>query len=121
MTPQRRLLFRLSLGTPWVANPYALAEAMPYDVLLDWARYQQIEPFGELRADVRSGIIAALIANVNSDKKKRYRVKDFLAGDLLRVSEPLSDKERKANALATARALGYKVKKIGEKEDNGTS
>jgi len=33
--------------------------------------YASLEPFGEERADVRAGIIAAVIANANRDRKKR--------------------------------------------------
>ena len=40
-----------------------------------------IEPFGEERADVRAGIIASVIANVNRDAKKRsqpFAPSDFM-------------------------------------------
>lgn len=50
---------------------------------LDWQVYYQLEPFGELRADLRSGTIAATIANIHRDRKKRkkpYSARDFMPG-----------------------------------------
>lgn len=48
-----------------------IAEAMAYD---------RIEPFGEHRADLRAGIIASTIANVNRTKKtdKEYKPVEFM-------------------------------------------
>lgn len=39
--------------------------------LTEWMAYAAIEPFGEERADLRAGIIAATIANANRDPKKQ--------------------------------------------------
>lgn len=38
--------------------------------LTEWMAYAQVEPFGEERADLRAGIVAATIANANRDPKK---------------------------------------------------
>jgi hypothetical protein len=35
--------------------------------------YAKIEPFGEERADLRAGIVASTIANVNRDPKRRVK------------------------------------------------
>jgi hypothetical protein len=58
---------------------------MTWDQLLEWHEYAQLEPFGEERADLRSGIITANIVNVliaaNTDPKKRpklYKPSDFM-------------------------------------------
>jgi len=43
--------------------------------------YYRLEPFGEERADVRSAIVAAVIANANRDAKKRkrpFKISDFI-------------------------------------------
>ena len=41
--------------------------------------YSQVEPFGEERADLRSAIIACIIANVNRGKDQRpFEVSDFM-------------------------------------------
>jgi hypothetical protein len=40
-----------------------------------------IEPFGEVRGDLRAGIIASVVANVHRDGKKRpqpYSATDFM-------------------------------------------
>ena len=47
----------------------------------EWMAYASIEPFGEERADLRAGIIASVIANVNRDPKKRatpFTPQDFM-------------------------------------------
>lgn len=37
----------------------------------EWMAYAELEPFGQGREDVRAGVIASLIANVNRDADKR--------------------------------------------------
>jgi hypothetical protein len=46
-------------------------EALSSRTVAEWMAYASIEPFGEERADLRAGIIASVIANVNRDPKKR--------------------------------------------------
>ena len=41
--------------------------------LSEWMAYAKIEPFGEMRADLRAGIIASTVANTARDPKKRRR------------------------------------------------
>lgn len=41
--------------------------------LAEWAAYFSLEPFGEERADLRSAIVAATMANTARDPKKRRR------------------------------------------------
>lgn len=46
----------------------------------EWMAYSIIEPFGPEREDQRAGMVAALIANVYRDSKKKsdpYTVEDF--------------------------------------------
>ena len=41
--------------------------------------YEHIEPFGETRADLRTGIVASILANVNRKKGARAsKPKDFM-------------------------------------------
>lgn len=56
-----------------------LAE-MPSRLLSEWMAYFEIEPFGEERGDLRMGILAALIANINRDPKRArsFEPKDFM-------------------------------------------
>ena len=47
----------------------------------EWIAYNRLEPFGERRADLRTGIVASVIANVNRDKKKRskpFKAEEFM-------------------------------------------
>jgi len=49
--------------------------------LSEWMAYEQVQPFGDARADVHAGIVAATIANVNRDpkrQKKPFRPQDFM-------------------------------------------
>lgn len=44
----------------------------------EWYAFYQIEPFGEERADLRSGIISATLANVYRSEGKPYLPLDFM-------------------------------------------
>lgn len=47
--------------------------------LRDWLHYDSLEPFGDIRADIRTASIVAMIANVNrGEKQPPYEIKDFL-------------------------------------------
>ena len=45
----------------------------------EWMAYMTLEPFGPNRDDLRAGTIAAVIANVNRDSRKRSE--PFSPGD----------------------------------------
>ncbi len=68
----------------------------------DWMAYDRIEPFGEMRADLRSGIIAAAVVNVNRGRgQKPFPASDFMP----KFDEP----ERKVMTAAQieARLMGF--------------
>ncbi len=47
----------------------------------EWMAYYQIEPFGEMVADIRHGLACALLANVNRDRRTQptpYVPEDFI-------------------------------------------
>lgn len=49
--------------------------------LTEWMAFSDLEPFGDERADVRSGIVAATIANANRDPKRKrepFTPRDFM-------------------------------------------
>lgn len=79
MTPARRFKFRLALALRQL-NPDVMLAMMPYRTYQDWMTYSELEPFGEERADLRAGIVAATIANCLARKKGRpaFRVTDFM-------------------------------------------
>ncbi|HQZ40677.1 MAG TPA: DUF4035 domain-containing protein [Vicinamibacterales bacterium] len=47
----------------------------------EWMAFYTLEPFGDSRADLRMGVLAALTANIARDEKRRskpYEVDDFM-------------------------------------------
>ena len=45
----------------------------------EWLAYSRLEPWGEDRDDLRTGIVASVIANSNRGKgKKPYKPQDFM-------------------------------------------
>lgn len=46
--------------------------------LTDWIAYFNLEPFGEERADLRAGIVASTIYNVNRGKGRAMHPIDFM-------------------------------------------
>lgn len=66
------------MGEP---NVDAMLRKISSRQLTEWMAFSKLEPFGEERADLRMGILAALIANVNRDPKKQpapYEPDDFM-------------------------------------------
>ena len=64
-----------------------MLERMPLPTFLEWIEYYKLEPFGEERADLRAGIVASTIANVNRGKGQRaYKPSEFMPkfGDKVR-------------------------------------
>lgn len=90
MMPARRFSFRLALALGW-PDPDVMLASMPYSLYLEWMQYYELEPFGEERADLRAGIIAATVANCLARKKGRpaFRVTDFMP---LLKAEPKREK-----------------------------
>ena len=79
MTPARAFKFRLALALHQ-PNPDMMLSMMPYRVYQDWVTYSELEPFGQERADLRAGIIAATIANCLARRKGKpaFRIRDFM-------------------------------------------
>lgn len=45
----------------------------------EWLAFNKIEPFGDARADLRSGIVASIVANCNRAKgAKAFKPTDFM-------------------------------------------
>lgn len=67
--------------------------------------YAEIEPFGEERADLRAGIVASTIANVNRGKNKRaYKAQAFM---------PRFERKRKQGAAEMVTFFRTLEKKLG--------
>lgn len=76
--------------------------------LSEWMAYEQIEPFGEQRADLRAAIIAATVANALRGRKSRRRWKpaDFMP--VFARKRTATPDELLAKARAINMALGGK-------------
>lgn len=56
-----------------------MLESAPGSQLHEWQSYSRIEPFGEDRADLRAGIVAATTANCHrSSRTKAFTPEDFM-------------------------------------------
>jgi hypothetical protein len=76
--PLRLFAFDLAKELGRVDVDAMLAE-VPLALMYEWMEYASRKPFGEERADLRSGIIAATIANANRGKGgKRFKPSDFM-------------------------------------------
>ncbi len=63
----------------------------------EWRAYHQIEPWGEERADLRAGIIASTIANVNRGKgQKVFTPDDFMPHFNAKPKQPMSEEQMAA-------------------------
>lgn len=74
-------------------------DSLPHAELMRWMRFYAIEPFGLVRDDLRSAIIATAAAQPHS--KKRLRVADFMP----KFKRPRHKQDQKtviANALRIA-------------------
>lgn len=60
----------LAIGGCTVAE---LQSRMGQSEFMDWIAYYAVEPFGGVRGDVQTAILASLIANANRNPKKQPR------------------------------------------------
>lgn len=68
----------------------------------EWKAYLQIEPFGEDRDDIRSAIIACVIANCNREKgKPPFKISDFVPK--FKNGQPMDDEEMKLELMKLMR------------------
>lgn len=55
--------------------------SMSSRLLQEWATFYELEPFGEVRADLRSALVANVIANANRNPDKQrepFTLDDFM-------------------------------------------
>jgi hypothetical protein len=72
--------------------------------LSEWMAYDQMEPFGEERADLRAGIITSMIHNVNIVKGKPASPIDFMP-EFDRQPKKKPGKQTTEDQLALARQI----------------
>lgn len=85
----------------------------------EWMAYYRIEPWGERMADIRMGMLASVIANVNRDpKQKPYKPGDFMpwvtrAAKRINPGKPVKLKDKRAQAnLVAAAVLGVDLESL---------
>ncbi len=80
------------------------------DELTEWMAFYQLEPFGDMRADLRSGVVAATFANAHRTKDART----FTPEDFMPYIErtPTQDSAR-MNVARFKSMFFHKVKKNG--------
>lgn len=100
------MLHKLCLALGEV-HPEALAAKLTASQLADWIAYNRVEPFGEERADLRTGILASVNANLWSTKGG-YKPAQFMP-----VFEPQEQKQSaesmKSALIGLTKALGGTV------------
>lgn len=76
----------------------------------EWQAYARIDPFGEEREDQRAGVIAAVIANVHRDPKKRKDPFDWewFLRPKDKPKEPQTWQQMLTIALVSAEVYGHK-------------
>jgi len=97
-----------------------MLDAMTWKQYVAWQTYSETDPIGEQRKDLRTGIIASLIANANRDSKKTpkpYSASDFIPKFGLDAKTGKAGRKRSAaDAWAAIKAVGMGVATSGSKE-----
>ena len=79
-----------------------------------WLALHRISPWGEDRADLRAGIVASVIANVNRDPKRRaaaYKPVDFMPYADIAPADQTRDLEKRLLAAFGLKLDPAKVRK----------
>lgn len=114
MTPARRFAFRLALALGQ-SNPDAMLARLPWRVWSEWQTFAALEPFGEERADLRAGIVAATIANylARGKGKPAFKPRDFMPQfGKPAQSESAASSDHYQQALMITRLFGGKIVKV---------
>ena len=87
------------------------------DELTEWMAFYQLEPFGDMRADYRSGVLASTFANAHrADGVKPFTPEDFMPFmDRSRRSEAMRD-ETSVNVQQFKAMFAHKVTRKASKE-----
>jgi hypothetical protein len=87
-----------------------LLDELSSAALAEWLAYFQLEPWGEERADLRAGIVASTVANVNrpAKRKKAFEPKDFM---------PRFDAEPEAPETGTLRLMAQMRAALGGRSE----
>ncbi|MCH8189083.1 MAG: DUF4035 domain-containing protein [Proteobacteria bacterium] len=84
-----------------------MSEELSDTELHEWMAFYRLEPFGDERADLRAGIVASTIANVNRGKRGRAKKPtDFMP------YRTAAEQRRKALDRPDPKELSQKVRSI---------
>lgn len=88
----------------------ALLRCIGSDELTEWMAFYQLEPFGDFRADVRTGIVASTFANANRARDTRtFTPEDFMPF----IDKQPARNEASANVARLKAMFAHRVKKHG--------
>lgn len=95
----------LALGNPY---PEEMLEAMHPVTFRRWREFSAIDPFGEERADLRMGILAAHLGNLLKGRKGRdFKPIDFIPEFQRRRQMPAEAVQAKVHNIMTQFAALY--------------
>lgn len=96
----------------------AMLDEIGVEGILGWVAYSTLEPFGEVRADLRAGIVASAIVNVHRGKKSDPVSKptDFMpdfskAAKKTADRKPVTDQQTWTSIKAMAKAVAIGMSK----------
>ncbi|RQM48648.1 hypothetical protein EHZ19_10610 [Paraburkholderia bannensis] len=101
-----------------------MMRSMTSEEFTRWMEFEKIEPFGERLADLRMGTLAALLANLHRDTKRKrepYVPSDFAPWMLDAAPEEpggpilLSDKNAQSNMIRSS-LFGRRVRRADGKK-----
>jgi len=99
-------MFRLALKLGKTVSQ--LSRELSSKELTEWMAFYSLEPFDDLRADLRAGIISSTIANAHRTKGKAFKPSDFM---------PYLEKEEEN--LDEATAIKRMFSSMGAKKQSG--
>jgi hypothetical protein len=104
-------VFRLALELGMTVRE--LLQRMGSDELSEWMAFYQLEPFGDYRADYRSGVVASTFANAHRAKDAGpFRPEDFMPFlDKPKATQPQD--ETQLNVARFKAMFAHKVMKHG--------
>jgi hypothetical protein len=107
-------MFRLALALGIPVRE--LLSRIGSDEITEWMAFYQLEPFGDMRADIRSGVIACTFANAHrTQHTPPFTPEDFMP--FAKRSSKTADNTHQNNArlnVARFKAMfAHKVKKHG--------
>ena len=102
-------MFRLALALGLPVRE--MLASMGSDELTEWMAYYQLEPFGDYRADYRSGVVASTFANAHRAKDAGpFRPEDFMPF----LDKPQPTQPQDETQLNVARFKAMFAHKVGK-------